>query len=351
MSKPPELQQHKNEKWYVAFREDGRSKRVSLRTTDQEIATLRFSGWLKDYKLHTEVVKDPTVEFCLDLWMSQWIEGRMLSEVRYPAIVNNLNAYFGKMPVSAIERENSKKYVELRKNGIIGTNKAASGTIRGELQRLRACLRFMNERVEPREQRISKEAIPYIDLPPPSPPRDRVLTEDEVQLLRDTCSNHVINGPGRRPSNRMSRVGRFVMLAMETAQRKTAIEQLRWDQINIERNQIQFNPQGRLQSIKRRPALSISPMLKPVLERAKSEAINEYVLDKPSSLYEAVRSLGQKLNIDDLHPHVFRHTWATRAITRGVPIEKVAKFMGDTVDTVRKNYEHLAPDYLDDVHE
>ena len=92
-------------------------------------------------------------------------------------------------------------------------------------------------------------------------------------------------------------------------------------------------------------------MLKPVLERAKSEAINDYVLDKPSSLYEAVRSLGQSLNIDDLHPHVFRHTWATRAITRGVPIEKVAKFMGDTVETVRKNYEHLAPDYLDDVHE
>jgi integrase len=141
------------------------------------------------------------------------------------------------------------------------------------------------------------------------------------------------------------------MLAMETAQRKTAIEQLRWDQVNIERNQIQFNPQGRLQSIKRRPTLSISPILKPVLERAKSEAINEYVLDKPSSLYEAVRSLGQSLNIDDLHPHVFRHTWATRAITRGVPIEKVAKFMGDTVETVRKNYEHLAPDYLDDVHE
>ena len=351
MSKPPELQQQKNGKWYVAFREDGRSKRTSLRTTDQEIATLRFSGWLKDHKIFTEVVQDPTVRVCLDLWMSQWIEGRMLSEVRYPAIVNNLNAYFGWMPVSHIEREDSKKYIELRKNGLVGYSKAASGTIRGELQRLRACLRFMNERVEPKEQRISSDIIPYIDLPPPSPPRDRVLTEDEVQLLRDTCSNHVINGPGRRPSNRMSRVGRFVMLAMETAQRKTAIEQLRWDQVNIERNQIQFNPQGRLQSIKRRPTLSISPILKPVLERAKSEAINEYVLDKPSSLYEAVRSLGQSLNIDDLHPHVFRHTWATRAITRGVPIEKVAKFMGDTVETVRKNYEHLAPDYLDDVHE
>ena len=64
MSKPPELQQHKNKKWYVAFREDGRSKRVSLRTTDQEIATLRFSGWLNDHKIFTEVVQDPTVRVC-----------------------------------------------------------------------------------------------------------------------------------------------------------------------------------------------------------------------------------------------------------------------------------------------
>lgn len=30
---------------------------------------------------------------------------------------------------------------------------------------------------------------------------------------------------------------------------------------------------------------------------------------------------------------------------------KVAKFMGDTVETVQKIYEPLAPDYLDDVHE
>jgi hypothetical protein len=38
-------------------------------------------------------------------------------------------------------------------------------------------------------------------------------------------------------------------------------------------------------------------------------------------------------------------------LVRGVPIEKLAKFMGDTVETVRKNYGYLAPDYLDNVHE
>ena len=36
----------------------------------------------------------------------------------------------------------------------------------------------------------------------------------------------------------MSSVGRFVMIALETAQRKTAILELKWDQVDLER---QFN--------------------------------------------------------------------------------------------------------------
>jgi len=217
MSKPPRLQQ-RNEHWYVAYTKNGRSKRDSLRTTDLQVAEVRFQGWLKERRLNIEVERDPVIEDCLDLWMNQWIIGRMISENRYPSVCKNLNAYFGKMRVSDVKREHSRKYYELRKEGLIGTSKATNSTVRLELQRLRAALRFMVERVEPKEQRLSKEIIPYVELPHASPPRNRVLTEEEVQLLRDTCSNLVAKG-----SNRISRIGRFVMLAMETAQRKTGI--------------------------------------------------------------------------------------------------------------------------------
>ena len=128
MSKPPQMRKQKNGKWYVCFRDGRRSKAISLRTRNQEIATLRVSGWLKEHKLQTEVVEDPTVEFCLDLWFNQWIAGQMLSEARYHSIINNLNAYFGKMPLSHIRRDHATKYIELRSNGVIGSKKAASGT-------------------------------------------------------------------------------------------------------------------------------------------------------------------------------------------------------------------------------
>lgn len=346
----PRLKKYKN-KWYIYYREKNRSQRVSTWTDDLEVATIRFQGWLKESKINYEVIKDPTIEECLELWFDQWIAGRMLSENRYTAIINNLNAFFGKMTVSEVNRSHSIKYIELRANGLIGSKKGASGTIRGELQRLRACLRFMRERVEPKEQRISKDVCPYVELPLPSPPRDRVLSEDEVSLLRETCSSLVINGRGRKPSNRMSRVGRFIIIAMETAQRKKAIEELLWEQVDFDKNLIYFNPEGRLQTIKKRSVLPMGSRLRPVMEQAKQEAINKYVLDKDTSLYDAVVSLGKKLNIDGLHPHVFRHTWATRAVTRGVALKKVAMYLGDSEKTVRDNYEHLSPNYLLDATE
>ena len=345
MSKPPRLQQ-RNEHWYVAYTKDGRSKRDSLRTTDLQTAEVRFQGWLKERRLHIEVQDNPYIEDVLELWMDQWITGRMLSESRYPSVCKNLNAYFGKMRVSEIEREHSRTYCQLRQDGKIGTSKASNSTVRLELQRLRAALRFMMERVEPKEQRLPQSAIPYVELPHASPPRNRVLSKDEIQLLRETCPNLVIKG-----SNRMSRIGRFVMLALETAQRKTAICELTWGQVKFDVNQIHFNPEGRRQTQKKRPTVPISPVLRPVLERAFEERINDYVIDHDRGVWEPLKKLASDLGIDGLHPHVFRHTWATHAVMRGVPMKKVAMFLGDREKTVIETYQHLAPDYLEDVFE
>ena len=123
----------------------------------------------------------------LEKWFEDWIRGQHDSEVQsYNAIIKNLNAYFGNMKVSEIKAI-IQEYIEMRKAGLIGTSQASNGTIRLELQRLRACFRFFVERVEPKEQRLKQEIIPYVELPPESPPRERVLDEEEVQLIRDYC--------------------------------------------------------------------------------------------------------------------------------------------------------------------
>lgn len=47
-----------------------------------------------------------------------------------------------------------------------------------------------------------------------------------------------------------------------------------------------------------------------------------------------LRELGQKLEINKVHPHKFRRTLATMAIDKGMPIEQVQQLLGhQSVDT------------------
>ena len=355
----PRIRPNKAGNYYVLYNKNGRSRTDSLRTKDVSVAAARFQGWLDGHRIETGVSDDPIISDILEWWMDQWIRGRMLSEDRYPSVVKNLNKYFGNMRVSEITRKDSAKYIELRRNGFISGNSrgAADSTIYHEMKELIAAFNFMTSKVEPRERRLIKEMLPFIEVCQKSPARDRVLSKDELQSLKDKCLKDAYIGPIawrgiRRPSNRVSRISRFLWLAMETAQRKTAILELKWSQVDFEmgkRGLIFFNPEGRNQTSKRRPPLPISSKLLEVLKIAYDQKVSDYVLDKPTGLDYQITKFGEEVGIERLHAHLFRHTWATHRAMEGKTIEKIAQFLGDTEETVRKNYIHLTPDYLEDV--
>ncbi len=350
--KPPRLTKSKYGTYVVVWHNKGRQKEFSLRTTDLRTAENRFAGWLQKIRAEEVIDTDPYVGDCLDIWFNQWIKGQMLSEARYPSVVNNLKAYFGNKRVSEVTRQHSKEYRTIRENTFeIGLGKCSPATTRHELQKLRACFNFMATKVEPKERRIKREIIPYVDLPPPAPSRDRVLTTEELERLNDFCINPATNkfhyqGGYRKQSNRISKISRFLMLAMETAQRKSAILELKWDQVDLDLNLIQFNPKGRNQTIKKRPAVPISTKLRSFFDMIKHEIISDYVCDTVNDIHYNISVVSQKLDIPGLSPHVLRHTWITRKIIAGQPIEKVAEFVGDDPETIRKHYIHLTPDYL-----
>ena len=89
--KPPRMEKIGNV-YYILWRGDGKPQRKSLRTEDLRTAENRFAGWLQKFKADEIIDTDPYVGDCLDIWFKQWIEGRMLSEIRYPAVINNLKA-------------------------------------------------------------------------------------------------------------------------------------------------------------------------------------------------------------------------------------------------------------------
>jgi len=340
--KPPRLSQEDNGYWYVYYAKNGRAARTSLRTDDQKIAVKRFEGWLEGHNM-MQPSTNPLIGHCLDMWFHQWIEGRMLAEARYPSLINNLKAFFGNRRVKDISRIDAQKYTRLRERGSIGRCPAASGTIRKELQCLRASFNFMCDRVEPIELRIDRMILPYVELPPPSPPRDRVLSDDEIQACLD-----YVDGLAQK-SNRLPRITRFVYMARYTAQRKTAILELPWDRVYLDRKQINFLPTGRLQTSKRRPFIPMDNRLGNMLERAAAECVSKLVMDNSKNINNEWQKMVRSLDIHGLTPHVFRHTWATKAAMDGIAMDKIAAFLGDTMATVEKNYKHLSPEYLSDV--
>ena len=76
------------------------------------------------------------------------------------------------------------------------------------------------------------------------------------------------------------------------------------------------------------------------------QRVNDYVLETTTDVSSGMQRINSLLGIEGVTPHTFRHTWATRAAEDGIPMKDIADFMGDTEETVKKNYLHLSPDYL-----
>ena len=350
---PPRIGTRANGLWYVFYTENGRSAKSSLRTKDRTEAEARFLGWLEQRQKDLIVDENPLVEYCLDLWFEQHVQ-HLKNWDRLRSVIKNLKAGFDGVRVGDITIAMCRDYTAKRMAGTLAGRancKAATGTCRLELQELRACMRFMCERVEPRDRRLPNDMMPYFELPEASPPRDRVITDEEWDKYYEFALHGQYSGQGIRPTNGRHRIQRFIILAGETAQRKSAITNLTFDQIYWDRGKygmINFLPAGETQTKKRRPWVPMTQLLRDVLLQAYENRANNLVLDKSADVKSALDTVNGMLGIEGVTPHTFRHTWATKKITAGFDIKKVAEFMGDTEATVRKNYEHLAPDFLAD---
>ena len=251
--------------------------------------------------------------------------------VRLSIIVAHLNRAFGHLNVEDITLEHQDKYAFERP--------VSPSTIRRELGTLVAAVNFAVK-----TRLITQAQIPCVILPRGAEPKDLWLTEKEVRFL---VAKAVEIDP-----KFSSRVYRFVMLALETASRKSAIVTLRWDQVDLEQGIIHFG-KGERKTKKRRVPVPISKNLMKCLVHWKSEAMSEYVLDSLAEIDWGFERLIENCAEENpkfkgVTPHTLRHTWATLAARAGVDLWKIAGVLGDNLATVEKNYLHHCPDHLRD---
>lgn len=54
------------------------------------------------------------------------------------------------------------------------------------------------------------------------------------------------------------------------------------------------------------------------------------------AIYAMVNNIGKRAGLEHIHPHIFRHTFCTRLVEKGVPLHKVGEIAGHTkLDTTR----------------
>jgi integrase len=282
-----------------------------------------------------------TISEILSYYMQHYVEAHCIDYERQKYACKPLNLAVGYLSPRQLNSAIIQKYMTSRMMGELGRNVGTS-TVRRELVVLISALNYCAN------QLLIKRDFPKISLPAENPPKDLFLDEDELDAFVDLAAKtqHV--------DDRLSRIYRFVAIVSETASRKTAVQKLKWTQVNFSSKIIEFQKDGQRQKNKRRVPVPISDRLLPILERAYKERLEgcEYVLDTPFSIqhhFEALvksacEQIGEKYA--NVTPHTLRHSWATLAAKNGVDLRQIAGVLGDSEATVDRVYAHHHPAYL-----
>lgn len=300
--------------WYAVRREGGITRRASLRTKDRDVAARA----LKDLTID---VPGKLIEQIVPAYITDKKEQGKRSWRSMQTAWRALKPTFGHLRPDQVTRLLCRSYAKARRKG--GVN---DGTIIKDLGVLKAALGW------------AKVAhLADFDMPLTPPPRDRYLTRDEVELLAQAAET--------------GHIELFVRLAWATAGRASAVLELTWDRVDFERGQIRLatGEGGR----KGRATVPMTDSLRKALLTAYSARTSDFVIEwggkQVHSIAKGFRRATERAKLEDVSPHVLRHSAAVRMVEEGVDMYKVAQFLGHTDPRVTfRIYARFRPHHLAD---
>jgi integrase len=144
----------------------------------------------------------------------------------------------------------------------------------------------------------------------------------------------------------------FIVLALTTGARMSAILELRWDQVDFKHKTINFNSPEHEQTNKRRPVVPLNQRALAALEEAARGALTPFVIEwsgeRVKSIKKAIRMAAQRSGVP-CSPHVFRHTAGVWMAQADVPMQKISQFLGHTSTRVtERTYARYSPSFMKD---
>ena len=293
--------------WY-AKKADG--SRVSLRTKDKHLALSRLEdlkrapagALIREAVAHylSEKSDKPSYPQMEVAWM--WLEP-MFGHLRHDQITRQLC------------RDYSDKRLAAR---------VKSATIARELCVLKSAVRY-----------VHPTSTAQWDIPSAGPPRDRRLTRAEFKRLIDACD--------------VPHIKLFVVLALNTGARRSAILELTWDRVDFDARLINLR-----KGLVRGKGRAIVPMtemaymaLKSARDLAQSDHVIEYAGEPVGSVKRGFARAVRLAGLKGVTPHTLRHTAASWMAESGVSMGEIAAFLGHSDSRITERvYAKFSPTYL-----
>lgn len=233
-------------------------------------------------------------------------------------------AHFGALRPDQITVDDCKGYTRKRtKDGL------KPGSIWTELGHLRTCLVWA----------VGAGLIdraPSIERPQKPAPKERYLTHAEIdRLLAADCEPHI----------RLA-----IILLLTTAGRVSAVLQLTWDRVDLDRGQVNLR-RDMVGPRKGRAVVPINGTLRAALETARPAAMSDFVVEWAGGPVKSIRkgfmrAVGNA-GLAGVNLHCLRHSSAVHMVEAGVPIAEVAQFLGHSNPSITfSTYARYSPEHL-----
>lgn len=328
--------------WYDAA--ERRTHRRSLKTRDPGEAQIRYAEFLLDGDARRARGDGLTVTQVLDDYVKNHVlakndrdETKVVATERTEIAVRHLKAYFGDRPVREIGPAQCRAYLDARRAGKVGgwqkrnrASTASDSTVRRELAVLVTAANHARK-----WRTLPADAMPVIELPSLAAAR-RVEFWTKAQL-HDILEGLAHDDP----------LYQFIMVAYYTAGRRRSIEDMRKDQLDFKAGTIALQPPDGRVTKKRRPTVPMFPEIRDILLSMWVDSPSTYLFGHASErdFYRRVTERAAAVGHPG-HPHMLRHSRASHMLQDGESIFKVAKLLGDTVQTVERVYAHALPEHM-----
>ena len=293
---------------------------------------------------------------CVEALISEWLKfhvSRLAAPDRYHYSAGHLRTFFNderrlgrlgeKVRVRDLTPELQARFREWRSASGVGGH-----TVSRDVAALRGALTWAWK-----HQRIPRPPPFIADIPAHTrgPPRDRVLSREEVAAIIDACAG--------RPDR--EHVIRFIVIELGTAGRPQAVLVLEHTNIDLERNLIDPNHPGRTYARKRRAIVPMAKAVRPWVVGIEGKPIKyrvpvtsgepgqgpKFFEKETKSIKTSWKAACEEAGVSGATPKTLRHTMLTWLAERGVPYEQRQVLAGHSArGTTARHYEHLSPSYL-----